>query len=38
MVALLDLLSTCLANKSRILDNLNIFSQLSGYEQKKSDF
>ena len=35
MVALLDLLSTCLANMSRILYNLNIFSQLSGFEQKE---
>ena len=35
MVALLDLLSTCLANMSRMLDNLNIFSQLSGFEPNK---
>ena len=35
MVALLDLLSKCLANMSRILDNMNIFSQLSGFEQKE---
>ena len=35
MVALLDLFSTCLANMSRILDKLNIFSQLSGFEQKE---
>ena len=35
MVALLDLLSTCLANMSRILDKLNIFSELSGFEQKE---
>ena len=35
MVVLLDLLFTCLANMSRILDNLNIFSQLSGFEQKE---
>ena len=35
IVALLDLLSTCLANISGILDNLNIFSQLSGFEQKE---
>ena len=34
MVALLELLSTCLANMSKILDKLNIFSQLSGFEQK----
>ena len=35
LVALLDLLSTCLANMSRILDNKNIFIQLSGFEQKE---
>ena len=35
MVALLDLLSTCLANMSRILVKLNIFSQLSGFEQNE---
>ena len=35
MVALLDLLSTCLANMSRIMDNLSIFWQLSGFEQKE---
>ena len=35
MVALLYLFSTCLANMSRILDKLNIFSQLSGFEQKE---
>ena len=38
MVVLLYLFSTCLANKSKILDNLSIFLQLSGFEQKKSDF
>ena len=35
MVALLDLFSTCLANMSRILYKLNIFSQLPGFEQKE---
>ena len=35
MVALLDLLSTCPANMSRILVKLNIFSQLSGFEQNE---
>ena len=35
MVALLDLLSTCLANMSRILDKLNIFSKMSGFEQNE---
>ena len=35
MVALLDLLCTCLANMSRIMDNLSIFSQLSGFEQNE---
>ena len=35
MVALLDLLFTCLANMSRILDKLNIFSKISGFEQKE---
>ena len=38
MVVLLYLFSTCLANNSMILDNLSIFLQLSGFEQKKSDF
>ena len=38
MVALLDLLSTCLANMTRILDKSNIFSQLSGFEQKEVGF
>ena len=35
MVPLLNLLSMCLANMSRILVKLNIFSQLSGFEQKE---
>ena len=35
MVALLDLLRTCLANMSRVLDNLTISSQLSGFEQNE---
>ena len=35
IVALLDLLSTCLANMSRILDNLDIFLELSGFEPKE---
>ena len=35
MVALLDLLSTCLANMSRILDKLNNLSNLSGFEQNE---
>ena len=35
MVALLDLLCTCLANMPRVLDNLNNFSQISGFEQNE---